>query len=696
MSESGLGASSQRRFPRKGSASFWALVLVLGQAATLALIDAGPRVHYQHVRPFGEWLTVGRGLPVALLMAQLAAVLVGVWRRRALLMRFELVVKRRQAALVAGIFFLSSATLSPSASTYGAELVAASALQLLHLLTAALFALDLDAGALSWLQRSAERMSEAGSSSAPSEPRADRLGWLLAGGVTLLAAGLSVWSYQRHPHVPDEVAYYLQARYFAAGLGSLPAPAVPEAFETYLLWVVGGRWVSPFPPAWPALLAVGFVLRVPWMVNALLAGLNVVLAQGLLRQFYPRRVARLASVLLALSPWSLFLAMSWMSHTSSLTATLLAARAVARMRRSSSAAWGLPAGAAIGWVSLTRPLESVIVAGGLGLWSLGARGRRLRFFPTLVFAAATLATVSLNLSYNRLVTGSATRFPVHEYMEQMFGRGTNRLGFGADRGPSWEGADPFPGHGALDVLVNVNLNVFQLNTELLGWAAGSLLPVAAFIVIGRLRRADRWMVFVIGSVVAVQALYWYPGGSDFGARYWYLCAVPLAALSARGIDLVAEKAARRGTVEGLRVYAAVALLSAASLLVFVPWRAADKYHRYRGMRPDLRTLAAVYPWHDALVAIQGEQHPDYASAVVYNPLDPSGPGPLFVRDRGHATRERLIEAFPARRAWIVSGPSLTGGAYRVVAGPLSAEEFLAYPEPSTRQSARSDGEGRRQ
>ncbi len=55
----------------------------------------------------------------------------------------------------------------------------------------------------------------------------DRIRLVLAGFVTLVAAALAVVSYQRHPHVPDEVVYLLQASYFAAGRLTMPLPPVP-------------------------------------------------------------------------------------------------------------------------------------------------------------------------------------------------------------------------------------------------------------------------------------------------------------------------------------------------------------------------------------------------------------------------------------------------------------------------------------
>jgi hypothetical protein len=42
--------------------------------------------------------------------------------------------------------------------------------------------------------------------------------------VTAVAVVLAIFSYERHPHIPDEVAYVYHARYFAEGMLSMPVP----------------------------------------------------------------------------------------------------------------------------------------------------------------------------------------------------------------------------------------------------------------------------------------------------------------------------------------------------------------------------------------------------------------------------------------------------------------------------------------
>src|SRR4030095_14990200 len=106
----------------------------------------------------------------------------------------------------------------------------------------------------------------------------------LAAAVTIVAALLCLTSYQAIPHIPDEIAYLIQARYFAAGQPWMAAPPAPAAFDTFLLEVSGARWYSVFPPGWPLVLAIGAKLGVPWLVNPLLGGAGILLTYHLVQE----------------------------------------------------------------------------------------------------------------------------------------------------------------------------------------------------------------------------------------------------------------------------------------------------------------------------------------------------------------------------------------------------------------------------
>ncbi|MBI3665314.1 MAG: glycosyltransferase family 39 protein, partial [Acidobacteria bacterium] len=365
----------------------------MGQAVALQMIDAGPLIHYQHWRPLRHpWLFI-------CLAAQSAAVIAGL-RRRWPDIRTWLGRNFRwwQLGGVGVVLFLSGAALSRDKPAYVAEMLFAGLVQAVNLGGVVLAAWAVPPKSLTSLKEKFDRWLE------PSSP--DR--FVAIGGiwVTTLAAFLSFCIYERHPHIPDEVVYLYQARYFAAGRLTLPAPEAPDAINVDLMTYESDRWYCPVPPGWPAMLAVGVLLGVPWLVNPVLAGCNVVLTYFLVREIYDRRTARLSVLLLCVSPWHIFMAMNFMTHTFTLTCALAGALGVAWARKTGKTFWGWLSGIATGMVILIRPLEGAVVAGVLGLWALGAGGRRLKSRCILAFTLGAIVVGGVVLPYNKLLTGN--------------------------------------------------------------------------------------------------------------------------------------------------------------------------------------------------------------------------------------------------------------------------------------------------
>jgi len=362
-----------------------------------------------------------------------------------------------------------------------------------------------------------------------------------------------------------------------------------------------------------------------------------------------------------------------MAHTATMTTGLVAALSVWRLRQGGPLIWAIAGGIALALAGTIRPLEGLVVAVLLGLWSLGGqpdqRWRR-RLANVGVLTASALAIGSVGLWYNKALTGQLLHFPVMTYFDTVYGTGKNALGFGPDRGVGWA-IDVFPGHSPFEAVVNTGLNLPLVNVELLGWPTGSLVLLAGLIIWGRFRREDLWLVTVIAAIIIVQGAYWFSGGPDFGARYWYIILLPALVLSARA---VLSLSTWFGKVAGREVsiwpLGASLVLVGLTLTVFIPWRATNRYYHYRGMRPDIRDLATDHAFGPSLVLVRGERTPDYASAATYNPIDLEAPVPIYIWDSGREIEQPIATAFPDRPLWIVDGPSRTGDGFRVVAGPL--------------------------
>lgn len=650
-------------------AAAWLALLAIGQAAAVSMIDAGQSMHYQHYPPLPELIRIAPWA-LGIVLAQTLIVLVAAarwWRA----WRTQRPPAGPAMRVAAALLFATStaATVSADPLRYADELAFAAFLQILAVVTLVFAAASVPADALGRFSGWLDRILGSTHEPSPDGLRLDRFAWVAATVAAMLAIALNVLSYERHPHVPDEVVYQHHARYFAEGMLTMPAAPVPAAFDVDLMEYEPTRWYSPVPPGWPAVLALGALIGAPWIINPLLTGANVLLVYMFLGQLYPKRMTRGATALLAVSPWFLFLGMSLMTHQFTLTCALVAAVGVTRARRSGGLGWGLLAGIGVGATSLIRPLDGVIVGSLIAAWSVGLGGTRLRFASLAGLAVGTAVVGAMVLPYNLAITGDPLRFPINAYVDGHYAPNSNAFGFGPDRGMGWA-IDPNPGHGPVDGIINANLNVFGINTDLFGWATGSLIFIAWLFCSGAARRRDGLMVAPILAFAGTYFLYYFSGGPDFGARYWFPAVVPLAVLTARGVEVLDR------TTNG-RAWPAAVALSALAVILYVPWRGVDKYHDYRGMRADIRALAATHEFGDSLVLVRGRRFPDYASAFVQNPIDLTGRGAIYAWDRDADVRAALLRAYGDRPVWVVEGPSITGNGYRVAQGPVAADVLLS-------------------
>lgn len=649
----------------------WFLLALAGQGAALALSEAGPVVAYTHLR----FSASERGdlVAAAVLALQAACVVRALASRTAEVREWtrRMLPRWRGVAFVAATG-LVAAKISRPAERSALEFAAATALHLVALGNFALVALSLTKPQLDACERLFERCLGPRGDGAPQPGGLDRFAWILAAFAVALAALLNLTVYERAPHVPDEIVYLLHARYLAAGELWLNPPPVPAAFDLDLMLLDQGKWYCPVPPGWPAVLALGVRAGVPWLVNPLLGGASVLAAYLLFRELFDLRTARVGVLLLATSPWLAFLDMSFMTHSLTLACGLLGALGVARSRRTGSLGWVVAAGVATGVIALIRPLDGLLVAGALGLWSVGLGGARLRVAAIATLVLVTGAVGSLTLPYNKALTGSARSFPIQHYVDVVYGAGKNDLGFGPEKGLGWSGLDPWPGHSPQEALVTSQFNAYALDSEVFGWAFGSLLFVWLAVLAGRWGRTERALGLFALAVIASSWLYWFNGGPDFGARYWYLAFVPLVVWTLRGM-----KCASAACEHPARVGVLVATAGAAAVLVWLPWRALDKYRDYRGVRPSLVAAAPLEQLDNALVLVAGRRHPEFAQAALLNRFEDPRSTVSFAWLRDESTVDALIAAYPARSVYCLRGSELSGpldaGTVRKLAAELAGE-----------------------
>ena len=687
---------------RWGNAAAWAALALVTQAWSFQLINVGHLIRPQLFIGWAPLLTGYRVLFLGGIGFAVVIVIAGVanrWRlerrspRRGTFRHVFCVVPVVACLIFLVLQLFAAIDFAPAdvRAFFGGAHVRTAALQMLKSVQGLVILLT--CGAAMWLA-AAEVPEEAWEQLRSHWERRNRrtLPLIAATWVVVISSLLALTVLERLPHVPDEVGYAFQAKYLATGKLYLEAPPEPKAFESEFSMLDGNKWYVATTPGWPAVLGLGYLVGLPWLVNPLLGGIAIVLAHALVKRLYDDDIADGTALLLAASPWLLFLSASLMTHALTLALALAALLGVVCARNEGSVIWGGIAGLAVGGMIHVRPLDAVILAAVCGVWWISVGWRNLRFAPMLTTAVAGVAMTLLFLAYNHAITGDAFYPPITKFTDTRYYPGVNRLGFGKDIGNfGWYELDPLPGHDARDVVVNTNINLYLLNLELFGWPCGSL--VFVFLLFGW----NRWLTDALmwGYLLAMwigMSLFWFSGGPDFGARYWYQMILPCTVLTIRGAQVFAsrwiscaENKAHNGPAQGdagtadaaaantsaaSRVWAFILLATVIGTVNLLTWRSLDKYYHYRGMRADIRTLGPQFG--HGLVFVRGGVFPDYAAAFVENPPDLSreAKGPIFARDLGPESRARLQAYYARRQVWIVAGPEETGGEYRIIERPL--------------------------
>jgi 4-amino-4-deoxy-L-arabinose transferase-like glycosyltransferase len=410
------------------------------------------------------------------------------------------------------------------------------------------------------------------------------------------------------PHVMDEIAYRLQARMFADG--HLTAPLhLPRA--AFAMWFVDDRvrTFSIFPPGWPAVLALGVLLKATAWVNPLLHGTATLLVARAARELGGGRAAVFASAFYALSPQAVLLAASLMSHTLvALAAAAVLAMGLRLIRPDPSPLHAAGLGTALGVAAVTRPLCAVALGIAAALFVvLALRRRLLRPAHLAALAGPAVVLVALLGAYNAHLTGNPLRFPQEAYFDEhespvdhptfRYGPGCNRLGFG-------------PGHGCealpdgMHTVAHARWNA-GVNLKAWLWLAGGgpLAFVLAFLgITGRAERRDRrerWaravILSVILAVILLYGFYWY-AGTCYGARFYHAALPSLLVLAALGLDWIAGAGRRRIAAV---VFAAVLLANGVTGLL----AAREVSRLYWGTDDRFARLAAEWSKPPALVVV---------------------------------------------------------------------------------------------
>lgn len=498
--------------------------------------------------------------------------------------------------------------------------------------------------------------------------------WLVFGAAVYIAIGLL----ERLPHVQDSITYLFQAQVLAKGQLTAPAPTLPGFFEQEFLLVQDGHWFGKYPPGFPLLLALGVILKAPWLINPFLAALSIPLLFVLGKGLFNRTTGILAVFLALVSPFFLIMSGTFMAHSAELFWILLfmvawvhslpknsvkgSPNRLTRGGRFPRLGWALVAGVALGMILLTRQLTAFISAVPFMFltliflapkvpWRQRLKGITLSVIPAAIFGL-------LLLGHQWAVTGSPGQDPRllfwdfdHLGFGQDIGQGQNYFRLDTVEGEpitAWlyDPSQPARGHTLQRGLYNLGLNIRHLQQHLFGWLP---LVTLAFIwllfVSGRATRAD-WLLLGTMAISWLAYVFYWADGIMYGPRYFYATLPALFLLTARGILMLA--ALLQGRIGQWLTAVLIAALIIGNLSLYLP-NALTDLKNFNFIGRESLTLVESSVQKPALIFVKERTADWWEYGNYFNGNTPWLDGQIiYARDLGDRENARLQELYPER------------------------------------------------
>lgn len=458
----------------------------------------------------------------------------------------------------------------------------------------------------------------------------------LAGVIIGLAVSWGV--FDAVPHLEDEHAYLFQAKLFACG--KITREVLPSAPSFSLPFVIeyNGKQFSKYTPGFSLILALGALVRLPWIINPLLAGVGIFAVFLLTRELFDEKTGLLAAALGVISPMYMLLAGSFLSHTLTLVLLTFFTWSFFRLHRVEPEArmrYAILCGLLMGFTILTRPWTGAAVGLPFVVYAL------VRFFqspkplfkPYLMALLLAVLIAGLIPLYNFITTGDPllnTYTLIWEY---------DRVGIGPEYGPS--------GYNLEKLWINFKGDFQDLQLFNLGWPViGGISVSAIFILLGiilpKRQKLEACLLLPAVTLIAAYMVYWASSGGMFGPRY-YAEALPfLWILAARGVLKFAQYPINKWIIR-------------VALLVFTMWNiimvskpAFDNARDLYNINRDYVRLVERADIHHAIVFVTSNYWTDYANLSWNNPANLEKADIIYARDIGSNSNGVIIEAFPGR------------------------------------------------
>jgi len=421
---------------------------------------------------------------------------------------------------------------------------------------------------------------------------------------TLLYAGVALLVFDAMPRIPDGTSSLFQAKIFADGKLWAEAGALHDVFRNHGMIHLAGHetaYVSIGPPGWPAVLSLGSLFDLAWLVNPVLGG-ALACAVGLLgTEMHGDRSGRIAATLCLFSPMFLVLNGTYLGHTLPALCLVVCAWATIRLVRGGGFGYGVLAGLAMALVFLCRPASGLLVGLCIAVIPLCALAGWRRFAKAALLAGllAAFGVVGL-MAWQNMVSGD-WRTPGH-----VVAMGDGHLGFGEFE----VGEEDATAFGPAEAWSQTRDRVRFGDDRLLGWPVSACLVLAVLFFCRRARWWDAWCLMPVVALTIYFHVHFY---DDYFFRARYLAeGMPFLFIPLSRVFFLPNANQRRGFV------AAALACAAFALTVSIP-------HQFSRFTP-------VYGDYIPQV-LEMEKRFDLAHSVVFVTAPPRWPNGEMATDR---------------------------------------------------------------
>ena len=455
-------------------------------------------------------------------------------------------------------------------------------------------------------------------------------------GTLILCSVISHTLFDGVPGTYDGCMYMFQARLFSHGMLSAQMPPEPQFFKNVLV-ILSDRWYTQFPPGFPAILTLGVLLRIPWLVNPLLGALTIGGIYLIANELYGKNIAKLSALLACASGFFLFMSSEFLAHTSTLffitTAFLSFVRMTKKKRPLLSA---MVCGTALGIALLCRPYTTAWICAYLGIAAIVMR-KQLSIRHILIGAVPLIASGLAFLAYNAATTGHPLLFGY------IASHGKEHLpGFHQD---PWMEKPHTIVQGVKYLIGNLN----GLDYYLFEWPIPSLFFVVLYLAFGKKETWD-WMLVGWLSSLFVGHVFYFFNEFHLGPRFVYETLPAAILLTSKGIVTSTQLlAAWPKTPSYAHARSAICFILTGLFLFAILFnmpKTAETYHEY-GEDVTIQKYLNEKNIEKALVFVKNSR----AYWVHYPFNAPFAKPHIYAKDRENENR-KLAEKFPDYRYFI--------------------------------------------